>query len=198
MSFSPDLIIEDIMREKEKTESNRVWAAESAPYFFVVALGARYTPPQYCNLLLTPLPGKRRAQSVPSPHWICFSWHCCHWCGRLCHFPKCGAALLVLMFRCWLWAHKLQLSKHVDTTRWGKINKSTRGRRHLRCVYLCTAGEMLVTRIRGVFSFFFLCGEYFISTIHKSNASERFLFPTVGLNFRRSSASSIKSEQSRH
>lgn len=31
--------------EKEKTESNHVWAAQSAPYFFAIALGARYPPP---------------------------------------------------------------------------------------------------------------------------------------------------------
>lgn len=78
MSFSTDLIIEDIMREGEKKCVCMCVRVKECPIFFVIALGAGHIHPQHCNLLFTPLPGKKMAQSVLSPNPICFLWHHCH------------------------------------------------------------------------------------------------------------------------
>lgn len=84
--------------ERQERDEERDWkcvcvCVRECPIFFVIALGAGHIHPQHCNLLFTPLPGKKvswaQIQSVSCDTIVIFiPWQL--W-EQLCHFPKCAA-----------------------------------------------------------------------------------------------------------
>ena len=76
------------------------------PIFFVIALGAGYIHPQHCNLLFTPLPGKKKR---PKVSWAQIQSVSCDTIV-ICASPESSTATSLNVLRCAVCLHVLMLT----------------------------------------------------------------------------------------